>query len=89
MSIWDDIVPESDRQRYQKAGFGWKRGLGQNPALVIIDINYYTVGDKPEPILKSMERFPQSCGENGWKAIFKLTSLLPLARDKRIPIDKV
>ena len=36
--------------------------------------------------MKSIERFPLSCGENGWKAVYQIASLLPLARKKQIPI---
>ncbi|MFC2013685.1 isochorismatase family protein [Chloroflexota bacterium] len=87
MHIWDDIIPESDREIYEKAGYIYKRmDYGDNPALVIIDVNYNFVGDKPEPILKSIERFPQSCGENGWKSVYQIASLLPLVREKRIPV---
>ncbi|MFH1088173.1 MAG: isochorismatase family protein [Chloroflexota bacterium] len=86
MAIWDDVIPETERLIYQKAGFGWKRGFGENPALLIIDVYYYSVGDRPEPILKSMERYPASCGESGWKAIEAIASLLPVAREKRLPV---
>ena len=87
MAIWDDIITESDKEIYRKAGYGVRKvSLGSNPALVIIDVTYNFVGDKPEPILKSIERFPLSCGENGWKAVYQIASLLPLARDKKVPI---
>ena len=91
MPVWDDIITESDKEIYKKAGFrvdssAGTRDLGANPALVIIDVTYAFVGDKPEPILQSMERFPLSCGEHGWKAVNHIASLLPVAREKRIPI---
>ncbi len=86
MAIWDDIIPESEKEIYERAGYGRKITFGNNPALVIVDVTYNFVGDKPEPILKSIERFPLSCGENGWKAVYQIASLLPLARKKQIPI---
>jgi nicotinamidase-related amidase len=90
MAIWDDLITESDKEIYKKAGFrvasvGTKE-LGNNPALVIIDVTYGFVGDKPEPISQSTERFPLSCGERGWNAVEQIASLLPLAREKRLPI---
>ena len=63
--IWDDAITERDKQLYEAVGYGERRGFGQKPALVIIDVNHYFVGDKPEPILESIKRFPQSCGEEG------------------------
>lgn len=86
MAIWDDVISEYDRQLSEKAGFGRKQEFGRCAALIIIDVVYNFVGDKPEPILKSMERFPVSCGEVGWKAVHQIASLLPIARSKNIPI---
>ncbi len=87
MAIWDDVITESDKEIYQKCGYGGRKAsYGSNMALAIIDVTYNFVGDKPEPILKSIERFPLSCGENGWKAIHQIASLLPIVREKQIPI---
>ncbi len=87
MAIWDDIIPEADKKIFRNAGFErTKIDFGNNPALVIVDVIYNFVGDKPEPILKSIERFPLSCGENGWKAIYQIASLLSLVRDKQVPV---
>ena len=87
MAIWDDVITERDRQVYKAAGYGEGRiGFGQKPALVIIDVNYNFVGDKPEPILESIKRFHNSCGKEGWEAVYQIASLLPLVREKRIPI---
>jgi len=87
MAIWDDVITESDKEIYRKAGHGAGRTtLGHHPALLIIDVTYNFVGDKPEPILKSIERFPLSCGDKGWKAINHIVPLLALARDKQVPV---
>ena len=87
MAIWDDVITESEKKIYQKCGYaGKKLTFGTNLALLIIDVTYNFVGDKPEPILKSIERFPLSCGEEGWKAVHQTSSLLPIAREKNIPI---
>ena len=86
MAIWDDVLTEFDKEVYRKAGYGREASLGERPALAVIDVTYDFVGDKPEPILKSIERFPLSCGENGWKAVKQIASLLPLVREKGIPI---
>jgi nicotinamidase-related amidase len=86
MAIWDDVVSEYDQQLSAKAGFNIRQEFGRSPALLIIDVVYNFVGDKPEPILKSMERFPVSCGEVGWKAIDQIKSLLPHARGRNIPV---
>ncbi|MDP2720154.1 MAG: isochorismatase family protein [Dehalococcoidia bacterium] len=87
MAVWDDIITERDKQVYEGSGMGGKRaGPGKKPAIVVIDVNYNWVGDKPEPILESIKRFPFSCGEEGWKAVNQIASLLPLAREKKVPV---
>lgn len=86
MAIWDDVIDDQDREIFRKAGFTGRQELGHNPALVIIDVVYNFVGDKREPILASMERYPLSCGEVGWKAVDQIAALLPLVRSKGIPV---
>lgn len=87
MAIWDDVITEKDKQIYAASGYGEGRiGLGQKPALVIIDVTYNFTGDKSEPTLESIKRFPYSCGEVGWQAIHQIGSLLNLVREKHIPV---
>ncbi len=79
MPIWDelfDALPgNKDREIYEKAGYSKRVGFGKSPALIVIDVTYGFVGDKPEPILESIKRFPDSCGEAGWKAVGHISSL--------------
>ena len=86
MEIWDDVITERDRQVYEIIGRGARLGFGGKPALVIIDVIYNWAGDRPEPILESIKRFPASCGQEAWDAIHHIASLLPLAREKHIPV---
>lgn len=60
--------------------------MGQNPALLVIDVTYEFVGFEPKPILESIETFPTSCGEIGWKSVGVIEELLPLCRNKNIPV---
>lgn len=86
MAVWDDILTERDREVFARSGYGRRGGFGQRPAVLVIDMNYNFVGDKPEPILKSIERFRNSCGEGGWRGVFAIRELLQAARKKRLPI---
>ena len=87
MAIWDDVIPESDKEIYRRSGYsGAPATYGKKSALVIIDVTYDFVGDKPEPILKSQDRYPLSCGKKGWEAIYHMASLLSIARGKNLPI---
>lgn len=84
--IWDDILTQRDRTVYKLAGFGKSTKLGHRPAVLVIDVTYEFIGDKPEPILESVKNFPLSCGEAGWKAAKNIQLLLDCARKETIPI---
>lgn len=86
MAIWDDVITERDRRVYEQIGRGERIGFGNKPALILVDVNYNWVGDHPEPILESIKLYPASCGQEGWEAVYQMASLLPLARDKRVPV---
>lgn len=86
MATWDDTFPERDKQVFERSGYGKKAGLGRRPAILVIDMNYNFVGDRPEPILKSVERFRNSCGEEGWQGVYHIRELLERGRKKHLPI---
>lgn len=78
---WHDVIPASERAIYERAGFGRRAGLGRRPALLIIDVQYRTVGTEPLPLGESIERhYPTSCGEAGWRAVGAISQLLAVAR---------
>ena len=77
--IWDQFLTERDREVFAASGYGTRAGFGDRPVLLVIDVNYNFVGDKPEPILDSIKRWPNSCGEEGWAAIPRIRSLIDTA----------
>ena len=83
---WDGLITEADRQAYAKAGFGGPSGIGQRPALLIIDMQYRTTGTKRQPLLEAMQEFPTSCGELAWAAADRIAPLLALFRAKGWPV---
>ena len=85
MATWDDTLTPRDKEVFAKSGYGKRAGFGQRPAVLVIDMNYNFVGDKPEPILKSIERFRNSCGEEGWQGVYHIRELLEDARKKMLP----
>ncbi len=84
--IWDDLLTDRDKLVYEISGFGRRIELGEKPAILVIDVTYEFIGDKPEPILESIKRFPLSCGEVGWQCLNGIKVLLEKGRIKRIPI---
>jgi maleamate amidohydrolase len=84
--VWDKFLTERDKLVFQASGFRSRAGFGSRPALLIVDVNYGFVGDKPEPILESIKRWMHSCGEDGWKAVSAIKGVLDTARAKEIPV---
>ena len=84
--IWDEILSERDKKVYEMGGFGRQMDLGCRPAILIIDVTYEFVGEKPEFILESIKKFPLSSGEEGWRAVKNLGVLLECARRKNTPV---
>ena len=86
MPTWDDILTDRDKEVFALSGYGAKAGFGQRPAVLVIDVNYNFVGDRREPILESVKRFRNSCGEEGWVGVDHIVTLLEEARKKHLPI---
>jgi maleamate amidohydrolase len=83
---WSDFVSAEDEKRYAAAGFGHPAGMGSRPALLIIDVQYRTVGDTPKPFFESLNDYRTSCGEDGWLAVTKIQSILEAFRERDLPV---
>lgn len=83
---WADVISEEELRAYTAAGFGRPSGLGKRPALLIIDIQYRTIGTRREPFWKAIEEFPTSCGDVGWAAVDAIVPLLALFRERGWPV---
>ena len=77
---------ETEKTIIDKARMGKKIGFGRKPALLIIDMQVYMMGDKREPILKSIERYPSSCGEMAWDAAENIRRLIDACHGKNFPV---
>ncbi len=86
MPAWDAYLTDRDRIVFPRSGHGRRGGLGERPALVVVDVTYGFVGDRPEPILDSIERWPLSAGEDGWRAVDHIRTLLDAARERGVPV---
>ena len=52
MAIWDAYLTERDKAVFGSAGYGKLAGFGRRPVVLVVDVNYNFVGDRPEPILE-------------------------------------
>src|SRR5512134_2757242 len=85
MPVWDDILTSTDREVIRRGGYGKPRGLGERPALLLIDLQYnYAGADKP--ILEQIHEWPSGVGESAWRVIERLNPLLIAFRKRKRPI---
>lgn len=83
---WDGVISAEEIERYKAAGFGRPTGLGKRPALLIIDVQYRTVGLERRPYWEAIKEFKTSCGDVGWSAIDHIVPLLKLFRARDWPV---
>ena len=84
--IWNKFLTERDKQVFATGGFGARQGFGKRPAILIVDVNYNFCGDKPEPILESIKRWRNSCGEEAWEGVKAIKRLLAAGRARGLPV---
>lgn len=84
--VWDAYLSDRDRAVAAAAGLGRRAGYGERPALLVIDVTVNFCGDRPEPILESIPRWRNSCGEAAWAAVPALQELLAVARASAVPV---
>ncbi len=77
MAIWDDVIPEAERQVYAKGGMGQGRvGMGEKPAIIVVDMTYGFVDSA----------FPLGHSPTGYPAVEAIRRLLDHARPLGIPV---
>lgn len=86
MPAWDRYLTARDRDVFARSGHGQRTDFGVRPAVLVIDVTYAFVGDRPEPILDSIVRWPRSAGEDGWRAAERIGTLLESARAANAPV---
>jgi maleamate amidohydrolase len=84
--IWNQFLTERDKAVFDAAGYGTRQGFGKRPALLIIDVNYAFCGERPEPILDSIKKWRNSCGEESWVSIGYIRKLIDAAHEKGLPV---
>jgi maleamate amidohydrolase len=83
---WDHIISAEEQNATYAAGFGRSSGVGKRPALLIIDVQYRTVGTAPKTFSEAIKEFPTSCGDVGWNAMGNIAKLLAEFRRNGWPV---
>jgi nicotinamidase-related amidase len=85
---WTRFLTARDQELLRRSSWAKDRpfGLGSNPAMVVVDAYYGALGLPREPILDAVERWPGSCGLDGWHAVDRTAPLLGRARSAGAPV---
>lgn len=84
--IWDRFLTPRDREAFAASGYAAPMGFGERPALMIVDVSYNFCGDKPEPLLQSIAKWRNSCGEDAWRAIAHIRRLIDICHRRGLPV---
>ena len=84
--LWEKFLTDRDKKVFKKSGFGAEAGFGKKPALLVIDVSYNFCGDQREPIVESIKRFHNSCGEDAWDALPHIRKIIDKCHEKNIPV---
>lgn len=86
--VWDRfLTPQDTASLRGRPHHVW--GIGERPALLLVDLYRWVFGDRRQPLLDAMREWPGSCGEAAWDAIPHLQRLLTAARAANIPVIHV
>jgi nicotinamidase-related amidase len=87
MANWREFIPAADWELYSTIGLGRPTGLGARPALLVIDVQFRTLGDKPLPLRESItSSYATSCGQNGWDALPVIAEIIASSRSTDVPV---
>lgn len=81
----EELLTGLDREVLEVTGYRAVRGVGERPALVVIDAQNKFVG-RDEPILESMKTYPISIGREAVRATENISKLMEHARNSGVPV---
>jgi len=80
MNPWEVYLSDDDRAVIQRAKFGRRMGFGSTPAIVVIDVQKFMIGQAENPAA-----WPSYSGQGGHEAIPHIQAVLKAARAKKVP----
>lgn len=86
MKDWLKIVPEDERKVYEKAGFALPASIGENTALLVIDVTYGFTGREGQTIEEAIGEFATACGPVSWETMPRIKQLIAMFRELGRPV---
>lgn len=79
----DKYLSANEKEQLASAKFGQSVGIGEKPAVIVIDVQNYMA---PSPDLPEGISFPSSCGEAGALGVERIAVVLETVRSMSIPV---
>ncbi len=86
MKEWLKGVPEDERRAYEKAGFGGQIEIGENTALIVIDVTYGFCGDPGQTLDEAIAKYSTACGPVSWESMPRIARLIEMFRELDRPV---
>jgi len=83
---WDGLYSDAELETRRLGGYGTVAGIGQRPAVLVIDVVRAFCGDEGDDHATSIAKFRQSCGPAAWRAIPFIQRLIAAGRTKDFPV---
>ncbi|MEN9889419.1 MAG: hypothetical protein RL559_1456 [Pseudomonadota bacterium] len=83
---WEGIIPAEEIALYREIGFGSPSAKEGTAALLVIDVQYRSIGHRPAPLSEAILEYPTSCGEYGWQALPHIGQVLQAFRNAKLPV---
>ena len=83
---WDELFSDHERAVREAGGYGRSGGIGERPAVLVIDVVRNFTGYRGQSQLESIKTFRSSCGPAAWEAIPHIRALIAAARERKIPV---
>jgi maleamate amidohydrolase len=83
-TTWDDLLGPEDRSVLERGRWARRAGFGTQPALLVIDAQYYMTGIRGAQ--DNASKYPLACGEAAFAATEQIARLLTASRAAGIPV---
>jgi len=86
MREWMNLIPESERRLYEKAGFMGDLTPGRRSALIVVDVTMGFCGSEGLSLDEAVAQYSTACGPASWVAVPKIAKLIKTFHDADLPI---
>jgi maleamate amidohydrolase len=82
-----EYLDDVELDALHRAGYGGRSGLGERPALLVVDVTYGFCGEAAAPtLIDAIETYPHASGPAAWAAVPHIAAVVGAARGSDVPV---